>query len=217
MPEMDGFEATARIREQQRQGLLRARLPIVALTANAVEGDRERCLAAGMDDYLSKPFTRDQLAAVLRRWLPAIQPVPVPASAGRPPPRQDVAALAAEPVNPRALDAIRDLVGADGALLVRKVIGVYLARAPEDLAQLRRAVVAADADAVRKGAHLLKSSSANVGAEKLATLCQELEIIGRNGDIEKATGVLTELEREFAEVASALENTAGVGQQDAVA
>ncbi|WP_313952128.1 ATP-binding protein [Accumulibacter sp.] len=70
MPEMDGFEATAQIRSRQRQGLLRHPLPIVALTANAVEGDRERCLAAGMDDYLSKPFTREQLLALLTRWLP---------------------------------------------------------------------------------------------------------------------------------------------------
>ena len=67
MPEMDGFEATAQIRARQRDGLLPGKLPIVALTANAVEGDRERCLAAGMDDYLSKPFTRERLAAA-RSW-----------------------------------------------------------------------------------------------------------------------------------------------------
>ncbi|MCK7581232.1 MAG: response regulator [Chromatiales bacterium] len=65
MPEMDGFAATAQIRARQREGRLRRNLPVVALTANAVEGDRERCLAAGMDDYLSKPFTREQLAAAL--------------------------------------------------------------------------------------------------------------------------------------------------------
>ncbi len=70
MPEMDGFAATAQIRARQREGRLRRNLPVVALTANAVEGDRERCLAAGMDDYLSKPFTREQLAAALLRWLP---------------------------------------------------------------------------------------------------------------------------------------------------
>ena len=74
MPEMDGFEATVEIRRRQREGLLRHSLPVVALTANAVEGDRERCIAAGMDEYLSKPFTRDQLAAVLERWLPAQGP-----------------------------------------------------------------------------------------------------------------------------------------------
>ena len=70
MPEMDGFAATAELRNRQRQGLLHEPLPIVALTANAVAGDRERCLAAGMDDYLSKPFRRDQLVSTLARWLP---------------------------------------------------------------------------------------------------------------------------------------------------
>jgi signal transduction histidine kinase/CheY-like chemotaxis protein len=74
MPEMDGFEATAQIRARQREGLLRQPLPIVALTANAIEGDRERCLAAGMDDYLSKPFTHEQLAATLQRWMPRVEP-----------------------------------------------------------------------------------------------------------------------------------------------
>jgi CheY-like chemotaxis protein len=68
MPEMDGFAATAVIRERQRDG---GRVPIVALTANALAGDRERCLAAGMDDYLAKPVTAADIAAICRRWLPA--------------------------------------------------------------------------------------------------------------------------------------------------
>lgn len=71
MPGMDGFEATGEIRRRERDGRLSRTLPVVALTANAIDGDRERCIAAGMDDYLSKPYTRDQLAAVLGRWLPA--------------------------------------------------------------------------------------------------------------------------------------------------
>ena len=76
MPEMDGFEATAVIRHRQREGLLGRTLPVIALTANAVEGDRERCIAAGMDDYLSKPYSRDQLIVMLERWLPAQGPTP---------------------------------------------------------------------------------------------------------------------------------------------
>ena len=71
LPEMDGFEATTEIRRRQHEGQLGYALPVIALTANAVEGDRERCLAAGMDDYLSKPYSRDQLVVMLRRWLPA--------------------------------------------------------------------------------------------------------------------------------------------------
>jgi CheY-like chemotaxis protein len=77
MPELDGFEASLRIRALQRDGRLPARFPIIALTANAVEGGRERCLAAGMTDYLSKRFTRGQLADALGRWLPLLPASPV--------------------------------------------------------------------------------------------------------------------------------------------
>jgi CheY-like chemotaxis protein len=118
MPEMDGFEATGEIRRRQREGHLQRTLPVVALTANAVEGDRERCIAAGMDDYLSKPFTRDQLAAVLARWLPAQGPRPTSLTAVAEPtgkcaeearraPRESAEAA----INPRALEAIRSLTG----------------------------------------------------------------------------------------------------------
>ena len=71
LPEMDGFQATAEIRRRQHEGQLCHTLPVIALTANAVDDDRERCIAAGMDDYLSKPYSRDQLVVMLRRWLPA--------------------------------------------------------------------------------------------------------------------------------------------------
>ena len=77
MPELDGFETTQRIRRQEAaQGDSRQRLPIIALTANAMQGDRERCLAAGMDDYISKPFNQDQLRALLLRTLPLAEPEP---------------------------------------------------------------------------------------------------------------------------------------------
>ncbi len=186
MPEMDGFEATAQVRARQREGLLSGELPIIALTANAVEGDRERCLAAGMDDYLSKPFTREQLASVVLRWLP--ESADLRADTGSVPsptdsvhgPQAPYAAAAADtdgPINPRALDAIRHLPGSNGVLLVRKVIGAYLADTPTRLAQLHAAETAGDAEALHEAAHALKSSSANVGAEQLAALCKELEML----------------------------------------
>jgi CheY-like chemotaxis protein len=86
MPEMDGFAATAAIRtlEVARRNVGRRRIPVIALTANAMKGDRERCLAAGMDDYLAKPFTLGQLGEVLARWLPAAAPAACPeVAAGR--------------------------------------------------------------------------------------------------------------------------------------
>ena len=207
MPEMDGFAATAQIRVRQREGLLRHNLPVVALTANAVEGDRERCLAAGMDDYLSKPFTRDQLAATLMRWLPRPDTAHGAATPNESPagPARSESAVPDEPINPRALDAIRHLPGPNGAALVGKVIRAYLADTPARLAQMRAALDAGDAGALRKGAHGLKSSSANVGAETLAALCKELEIVGRSGNLGAAPPLLRDAEAQLVRVVAALE------------
>ncbi|MCM8621069.1 MAG: response regulator [Candidatus Accumulibacter sp.] len=208
MPEMDGFDATAAIRSRQREGTLDRYLPVVALTANAVEGDRERCLAAGMDDYLSKPFTREQLASVLGRWLAQTDPAPagsadgpaiLPTTPDAPP-----AADTDQPINPRALDAIRQLPGPNGAVLVQKVIDAYLTDTPPRIAQLRAAVDAGDAEALRKSAHALKSSGANVGAERLSALFRELEALGRNATVDGAETLLTDLDEELPRVLAAL-------------
>ncbi|MBK7673875.1 MAG: response regulator [Candidatus Accumulibacter sp.] len=218
MPEMDGFEATVQIRARQREGLLRQRLPIVALTANAVAGDRERCLAAGMDDYLSKPFTREGLLCVLQRWLPQPSAATVkatadasarstPTASGSPLLHEVATAAIDEPINPRALDAIRHLPGPNGALLVQKVIGAYLADTPARFAQLRAATDAGDADALRKAAHALKSSSANVGADPLAALYKELETLGRQGTVDGAGTLLAAAEAELARVLTVLAAT----------
>ncbi|WP_291994557.1 response regulator [Candidatus Accumulibacter sp. ACC003] len=219
MPEMDGFEATAQIRARQRDSLLLGHLPIIALTANAVTGDRERCLAAGMDDYLSKPFTRERLIAVLQRWLPRPAPAPVDAATestapsarsassqtGAGPAPAATTAASAEPINPRALEAIRQLPGANGALLVEKIIAAYLADAPARFAQLQAAAEAGDAAALRRAAHALKSSSANVGAEKLAALCKELEMLGRNATVEGAKTRCIEVESTLTSALAALQ------------
>jgi CheY-like chemotaxis protein/HPt (histidine-containing phosphotransfer) domain-containing protein len=204
MPELDGFAATAEIRRRERGG--RSHLPIVALTANALDGDREICIASGMDDYLAKPFTREQLALTLAHWLPETALAPsraAPAPSGSPAARREPAtAVGDRPVNPRALDIIRAMPGTDGAALVKKVIDAYLDDTPRRLAQMKVAVDAGDAEALRKAAHSMKSSSANVGAERLANLCKELETIGRSGTVEGAPVLL---ERATGEVAGALE------------
>jgi CheY-like chemotaxis protein/HPt (histidine-containing phosphotransfer) domain-containing protein len=209
MPEMDGFEASRQIRLLQQRGELPAPLPIVALTANAVEGDRERCLAAGMDDYLSKPFTRGGLQAVLSRWLlPATLPATVTERARplqvidqeTPSKSESVATL-----NPRALETIRLLPGANGASLVTRVIAAYVDDAPKRLTQIQSAVQEGDADGLRKAAHGMKSSSANVGAEALAALCKELELIGRAGTVDGADELLVQAEQELRQVLAALD------------
>ncbi|EXI80614.1 MAG: Signal transduction histidine-protein kinase BarA [Candidatus Accumulibacter appositus] len=198
MPEMDGFEATTQIRARQCEGLLPEHLPIIALTANAVEGDRERCLAAGMDDYLSKPFTRGHLLAILQRWL---APTAV-AAAARPvvPTPSDTQ----EPINRRALDAIRQLPGPNSTTLLNKVITAYLLDTPARLTRLRAAADAGDAKTLNREAHTLKSSSANVGAERLAALCAELEALARKESVDGARPLLEEVEFELPRVLALL-------------
>jgi HPt (histidine-containing phosphotransfer) domain-containing protein len=208
MPELDGFAATAEIRRREQGS--GNHVPIVALTANALDGDREICVASGMDDYLAKPFTREQLALTLARWLLQAQPAPsraAPRPSQSPRARAGQAATAVdEPINPRALDAIRAMPGTDGVALMNKVIRAYLDDTPARLAQMKAAVAAGDAEALRKAAHSAKSSSGNVGAERLANLCKELETAGRGGKLDAAPLLLERAAEELARALAALES-----------
>lgn len=231
MPVMDGFAATSEIRRHERE-LGRARtLPVIAITANALQGDREACLAAGMDDYLSKPFTQQQLAAVMRRWValpsapasasglaeelalevaPAMplssRPVSVARPQAAPAPARSPAVAAEQPdaVNRSALDNIRSLSRDSGDALVHKVVTAYMGDTPRHLHALRQALGGLDAESVRRVAHSLKSSSANIGAARLATLCRELEQLGRAGSVDGAAPLLYDMEREFVSVRQSL-------------
>ena len=215
MPVMDGFAATAEIRRQEHQHSRSRALPIIAITANALQGDREACLAAGMDDYLSKPFTQQQLGAVIGRWVV----LPMPATMhhdddpvyATPPPTVPPAPPAPSPtmaqrdvINRHALDNIRALSSDRGDALVHKVVEAYVGDTPQQLQALRRAIAAFDANNLRKTAHSLKSSSANVGAETLARLCKEMETLGRTETTEGASGILTDMELEFQAVRNSL-------------
>ena len=219
MPEMDGFAATAEIRRAERGS--DRHIPIVALTANALEGDREVCLAAGMDDYLAKPFTREQLAARLVHWLHPRATVTAGAQPGPPlAPRAHGASVAApgeSPLDPAMFEAIRELAAANGTTLVSNVIHAYLADAPGRLACLQGALGAADARALFEAAHALKSGSAYVGARQLAHLCTELETIARSGNLAAAAALLADAEAELARVVSALQAELVRGSQHALA
>jgi len=214
MPVMDGFAATAAIRRAERQAAQShdapRHLPIIAITANALQGDREACLAAGMDDYLSKPFTQQQLAAVIGRWiaLPLAgsvhhgDAVPALSHEAREVIRREV--IRREVVNGAALDKIRALSRDGGDALVQKVINAYVGDVPQHLRTLRQAVGGFDAVTVKRIAHSLKSASANVGAESLAGLCKDLEQLGRADTIEGADALLTDMEHEFQAVRHSL-------------
>jgi signal transduction histidine kinase/DNA-binding response OmpR family regulator/HPt (histidine-containing phosphotransfer) domain-containing protein len=205
MPVMDGFAATAAIRREEREAGRGRVLPIIAITANALQGDREACLAAGMDDYLSKPFSQQELAAVIGRWmaLPLAATVHHDDEPPRLPPAS-VEVIQRDVVNRSALEKIRMLSRERGDALVQKVIAAYVDDTPQQLSTLRRAIDGMDTGNVRRIAHTLKSASANVGADSLAALCKAMEHLGRADTTEGADSLLTNMEQEFQAVRDSL-------------
>jgi two-component system sensor histidine kinase/response regulator len=175
MPEMDGLTATHELR---RRGVV---LPIVALTANALKGDRERCLEAGMNDYLSKPIIETELARVLSEYLP-----PQAAPAGIP----------AAPLDEATLAGLREISGGDDSF-IRDLAQLYLADAPDRLVAIRDALARGDAKGMADAAHALKSGSGNIGATDVHRLCHQIEQLGRNGGGDSAESLVADLEREY--------------------
>ena len=184
MPDVDGFEATRAIRDHEAAHPEGGRLPVIALTANALQGDRDRCLDAGMDDYLGKPFRQAELAELLGRWLPqvaAAEPAPEatvdPAAFGGPPnPRSGAAAL-----DQTALAGLRALEANGATGLLARAIDKFAGYGVELVEQMAAAVAAGDATGLARAAHSLKSSSANLGAKELAGHCRELEALASAG------------------------------------
>jgi PAS domain S-box-containing protein len=187
MPEMDGLEATRRIRAERPPD---QQPRIIAMTANAMQGDRERCLAAGMDDYLSKPIRRQELAAALARGEPRAAPA-------QEPPVQDEGIL-----DPAAIEQLRTL--GDAAFL-SELIDTFLADAPALVETLRRSLAEGDAEDLRRAAHTLKSNARTFGATSLAEACQELETAARAGALEDVAGLMGRVEARFAKARVALE------------
>ena len=196
MPVMDGYQATAAIRARQAEGV--KRVPIVALTANAMEGDRAQCLAAGMDDYLAKPYSKNQLQQVLMRWLPPEAGIAEPAN----PSETDSAKPHPEPlrsaaINIKFLDQLRELDPVGGMGLARRILKIYLDNSGALMAQIEQAIDVGDGESLRRAAHSLKSSSANVGAETLSGCFKQLESLGRDGQLVKASTDFAETRREY--------------------
>ncbi|MDH3467906.1 MAG: PAS domain-containing protein [Gammaproteobacteria bacterium] len=208
MPNLDGFKATGLIRSQEEGQALR-RTPIVALTANAMQGDRACCLDAGMDDYLSKPFSERQLRQVLARWLPIVESVEVVESTGEAE-REEVSGTdvgsGLEPgvLDPTALDVFRELERQGRKNVVGRIVQAYLKQSKQHVAQLSEAAAKRDALGVQSAAHTLKSSSAQVGAVTLSELCEELEAMGRSQAIEDVDKHVAALGPVYARVREAL-------------
>jgi two-component system, sensor histidine kinase and response regulator len=208
MPVMDGYEATRQIRQWEEISAQPRRLPIVALTANALVGDADVCIEAGMDAHLAKPYTRSQLGALMARWLPS-QLVEGTAESSRSRPAPLLAIEAATAAGGGALDMkalanIRELDDGEGAILA-EVVGIFFDETARHLGGLRNAVAAKDAGELARVAHAFKSASGNVGASGVVKLCRELERIGRSGELADAAPLLREIEQQVEAVRPLLE------------
>jgi two-component system, sensor histidine kinase and response regulator len=195
LPELDGYQATAEIRRREGTG---RHTPIIAMTAAALPGDRERCLAAGMDDYIAKPVLVGDVAAALSRWLHG--------EATAPPQRSTPAESAQDVLDPDRLAELSQLDSAgNGSEFLRMLIDCFLTRAPADLARLGAAVERGDATAIYHVAHRVKGAAATLGSAGMVGVCQELEAVAMAGALTPARELLCCLEQEFARVATALD------------
>jgi two-component system sensor histidine kinase/response regulator len=193
MPVMGGFEATAAIRDAERAS--GTHLPIVALTAHAMKGDRERCLEAGMDGYVTKPIDGVELTRVIDQLVPsAAAPAPIAAAA--------VAPVAAD--RPAFDERVARARLGDDARLFEKVVRLFLEDSPARMRAMRRAIAAGDGQALRDAAHALKGGAANFAAAPVVEAARELELQGKSGDLSQSLATYDLLTRELQRLRRAL-------------
>lgn len=197
LPDLDGYEATRLIRSPESP-VRNHDIPVIAMTAHAMAGDREKCLASGMNDYISKPIDSALLERAVERWtgasrqacgvMPKTAQVPVPV--------------------PSALefneeDLLERLSGNE--ILAQRIVSRFLEGMPQQLDALAEAVNRYDSMAARQGAHAIKGAAANVGGQQMSQLAAQLEKLGRDGDLSPAADVLRQLQGSFARTRTPME------------
>jgi CheY-like chemotaxis protein len=195
MPEMDGLEATREIRKRQKAVAsenYKSRIIVIAMTAQAMQGDREKCLDAGMDDYLAKPIRPGDVSGMITKWTASesiAQSAPAPAAAASP-------AVDAPPIE---MDRLSELADGDKDTL-RELIELFIKQTTRQLSQLEVAVRGNKPEEVRHLAHSCKGASATMGMAPLAAIFYELEKMGRAGVIDGAPPLLVSAASEFTRV-----------------
>jgi CheY-like chemotaxis protein/HPt (histidine-containing phosphotransfer) domain-containing protein len=187
MPEMSGFEATAAIRAKEQSA--GGHLPIIAMTAHAMKGDRERCLEAGMDGYISKPIRAEELFAAIAALATAPAPVPSETSDTSPSVVFDLA------------EALRSVDGDEDFL--RELVELFSADCPRLMAEIEAAVAMNDRVGLRRAAHTLKGSAWSLGAAAVAEVAVRLETMGSAGELASAEAACHQLRRELVRLEAA--------------
>lgn len=209
MPEMDGIEATRRIRDIEA-GSGGPRTPIIAATAHAFQEDREKCTDAGMDDFLSKPFTSKDIEPLLDRWLnqrPDSQTEPDGADGAEKAKRDETEN---DMLDRRTIAQLRSLDSSGEDRIFRKVAGVFIETTPPQIQQLQKHVTAQDCKGIMLIAHSLKTSCANVAALALSERFRALEHAALAEDIDTCTHLAGEVSGMYEDVATVLRRTAGI-------
>lgn len=208
MPGRDGYDATSEIRRREQESPGSTRIPIVALTADFLESNRQLCRDAGMDDYITKPFTQAQLQVILDRWLSGDhEQEVVPAEIDSDGFSEFSESISLGSINAQALEEIRQLDTSPGSTVLRDIVVSYCASSSKLILQLRNAVAEQDTKLVEQLAHCLKGGSGQMGATLLATICDEIIFSAKHSDLQRLEAQFDMAATEHCAVLAGLDKT----------